>query len=43
MLNIGIDIGKDKCVACIKDDQGRSVRQCTFTNDNIALQILSEA
>jgi transposase len=37
MLNIGIDIDKDKCVACIKDDQGATIRQCTFANNTLGI------
>ena len=38
MMNIGIDIGKEKCVACVKDDLGRIQRQCTFANNNTSIK-----
>jgi len=33
MLNVGIDIGKQKCVAWIKDDEDNVLRECTFLNN----------
>jgi transposase len=33
-----MDINKENCIACIKDDQGTTIRQCTFVNNNIAIE-----
>jgi len=38
MLNIGIDVGKSRCVACIKDDDGGVLKECIFTNDDMGDQ-----
>jgi len=34
----GIDVRKGSCVACIKNDEGRVLKECSFRNNDLGIK-----